>query len=136
MGFLVKACHPGGDGQGRKPRPRPSGLLSWPVTQKYDLSKPPLVTSGPTPPQASVGSTRVGGIEYSYMIVWLWFRIYHFDYLHHEVLETLHGWKYWGYLPMPKELGDLIMVEIRPGFTQEKPADLVLLMATMARRNV
>ena len=37
------------------------GLLPWPVTQKYDLSKPPLVTSGPTPPQASVGD-RVGGI--------------------------------------------------------------------------
>ena len=37
------------------------GLLPWPVTQKYDLSKPPLLTSGPTPPQASVGD-RVGGI--------------------------------------------------------------------------
>ena len=37
------------------------GLLPWPVTQKYDLSKPPLVTSGLTPPQASVGD-RVGGI--------------------------------------------------------------------------
>ena len=36
-------------------------MLPWPVTQKYDLSKPPLVTSGPTPPQASVGD-RVGGI--------------------------------------------------------------------------
>ena len=37
------------------------GMLPWPVTQKYDLSKPPLVTSGPIPPQASVGD-RVGGI--------------------------------------------------------------------------
>ena len=37
-------------------------LLPWPATQKYDLSKPPLVTSGPTPPQASLGY-RVGGIN-------------------------------------------------------------------------
>ena len=37
------------------------GFLPWPATQKYDLSKPPLVTSSPTPPQASVGD-RVGGI--------------------------------------------------------------------------
>ena len=36
-------------------------MLPWSVTQKYDLSKPPLVTSGLTPPQASVGD-RVGGI--------------------------------------------------------------------------
>ena len=37
------------------------GFLLWPVTQKYDLSKPPLMTSSPTPLQASAGD-RVGGI--------------------------------------------------------------------------
>ena len=45
---------------GQEAQARP-WLLPWPVTQKYDLSKPPLVTSSPTPPQASVGD-RVGGI--------------------------------------------------------------------------
>ena len=56
----MNAGHQSGAGQGRKPRPG-LGFLTWPVAQKYDLSKPPLVTSGPTPPQASVGD-RVGGI--------------------------------------------------------------------------
>ena len=56
----MNAGHQSGAGQGRKPRPG-LGFLPWPVTQKYDLSKPPLVTSSPTPPQASVGD-RVGGI--------------------------------------------------------------------------
>ena len=58
LGVLVNAGHHSGAGQGRKPRPG-LGFLPWPVTQKYDLS--PLVTSGPTPPQVSVGD-RVGGI--------------------------------------------------------------------------
>ena len=60
LGVLVNTGHQSGAGQGRKPRPG-LGFLPWPVTQKYDLSKPPLVTSSPTPPQASVGD-RVGGI--------------------------------------------------------------------------
>ena len=30
------------------------GLLPWPVTQKYDLSKPPLVTSGLAPPSPTL----------------------------------------------------------------------------------
>ena len=41
------------------------GMLPWLATQKYELSKPPLVTSGLTPPQASVGD-RVGGIIIAY----------------------------------------------------------------------
>ena len=52
--------HQSGAGQGRKPRPG-LGFLPWAVTQKYDLSKPPLVTSSPTPSKASVGD-GVGGI--------------------------------------------------------------------------
>ena len=49
--------HQSGAGQDRKPRPG-LGFLPWPVTQKYYLSKPPLVTSSPTPPQASVGAAQ------------------------------------------------------------------------------
>ena len=60
LGVLVNVGHQSGAGQGRKPRPG-LGFLPWPVTQKYDLSKPPLVTCSPTPPQTSVGD-RVGGI--------------------------------------------------------------------------
>ena len=60
LGVLVNVGHQSGAGQGRKPRPD-LGFLPWLLTQKYDLSKPPLVTSSPTPPQASVGD-RVGGI--------------------------------------------------------------------------
>ena len=30
--------------------------MLWSVTQKYDLSKPPLVTSGPTPFSSSFNS--------------------------------------------------------------------------------
>ena len=54
---LVNRGHQSGAGQGRKPRPG-LGFLPWPVTQKYYLSKPPLVTSSPTPPQASVGAAQ------------------------------------------------------------------------------
>ena len=57
LGVLMKGGHQSGAGQGRKPRPG-LGFLPWPVTQKYDLSKPPLVTSSPTPPQASVGAAQ------------------------------------------------------------------------------
>ena len=60
LGVLVNMGHQSGASQGRKPRPG-LGFLLWPVTQKYDLSKPPLVTSSPFPPQASVGD-MVGGI--------------------------------------------------------------------------
>ena len=56
----MNAGHQSGAGQSRKPRPG-LGFLPWPVTKKYDLSKPPLAANSPTPPQASVGN-RVGGI--------------------------------------------------------------------------
>ena len=49
LGVLVNGGHQSGAGQDKEPR-----FLPWLVTQKYYLSKPPLVTSGPTP-QASVG---------------------------------------------------------------------------------
>ena len=54
LGVLVNAGHQSGAGQGRKPTPG-LGFLTWPVAQKYDLSKPPLVTSGPTPPPGLCG---------------------------------------------------------------------------------
>ena len=45
---------------GQEAQARP-WLPALPSNSKYDLSKPPLGTSSPTPPQASVGD-RVGGI--------------------------------------------------------------------------
>ena len=53
----MNAGHQSGAGQDRKPRPG-LGFLTLPVTQNYDLSKLPLVTSSPTPPQASVGTAQ------------------------------------------------------------------------------
>ena len=56
LGVLVNGGHQSGAGQDKEPRPG-LGFLPWPVTQKYYLSKPRLVTSGPTP-QASVGEAQ------------------------------------------------------------------------------
>ena len=56
LGVLVNGGHQSGAGHCREPRPG-LGFLPWPVTQKYYLSKPHLVTSSPTP-QASVGAAQ------------------------------------------------------------------------------
>ena len=95
--------HQSGAGQGRKPRPG-LGFLPWLVTQKYYLSKPPLVTSSPTLSQASVGAAQ--STAESPRLLWatewaesLWLLL----------VSPLAGVQY------------LLMIEIRAGFKKTFP---------------
>ena len=114
LGVLVNGGHQSGAGQSREPRPG-LGFLPWLVTQKYYLSKPPLVTSSPTP-QASVGAAQ--STAKSPRLLWatewaesLWLLL----------VSPLAGVRY------------LLMIEIRAGFNMIMYTGWVVLLASPAR---